>query len=229
MLEFLSYSPTNATIPTTQGDWVSFDIVADDNARPGDYPLVFDDAIANDPNLVNVVSGTVSGSLTVLNGLIDLSLLEDQQPLSNGYPNTRNLTIRNEGNTSATIGEITTSVEVEVSGYSPGQTLAAGEVVEVELAITPNVFPTYDLEISMVHDGYNGSTTFNSEIPTYYPNFISTRDAQVAPNSTESITFSLFNSSAVKAVQFDFKVPTGLSIDLAQTVNLYENGYVFKL
>ena len=113
----LSYSPTNATIPTTQGDWVSFDIVADDNARPGEYPLVFDDAIANDPNLVNVVSGTVSGSLTVLNGLIDLSLLEDLQSLSNGYANTRNLVIRNEGNAPATIGELTTTEEVEVSEY----------------------------------------------------------------------------------------------------------------
>ena len=224
----LSYSPTNATIPTTQGDWVSFDIVADDNARPGDYPLVFDDAIANDPNLVNVVSGTVSGSLTVLNGLIDLSLLEDLQSLSNGYANTRNLVIRNEGNAPATIGEITTSAEVEVINYVANQTIDAGEAIEVELAITPDVYPAYDLEISMVHDGYNGTTAFNSEIPTYYPNFISTRDAQVAPSSTESITFSLFNSSAVKAVQFDFKVPTGLSIDLAQAVNLYENGYVLS-
>jgi len=224
----LSYSPTNATIPTTQGDWVSFDIVADDNARPGDYPLVFDDAIANDPNLVNVVSGTVSGSLTVLNGLIDLSLLEDLQSLSNGYANTRNLVIRNEGNAPSTMGEITTSAEVEVINYVANQTIDAGEAIEVELAITPDVYPAYDLEISMVHDGYNGTTTFNSEIPTYYPNFISTRDAQVAPNSTESITFSLFNSSAVKAVQFDFKVPTGLSIDLAQAVNLYENGYVLS-
>jgi hypothetical protein len=224
----LSYSPTNATIPTTQGDWVSFDIVVDDNARPGDYPLVFDDAIANDPNLVNVVSGTVSGSLTVLNGLIDLSLLEDLQSLSNGYANTRNLVIRNEGNALATIGEITTSAEVEVINYVANQTIDAGEAIEVELAITPDVYPAYDLEISMVHDGYNGTTAFNSEIPTYYPNFISTRDAQVAPNSTESITFSLFNSSAVKAVQFDFKVPTGLSIDLAQAVNLYENGYVLS-
>ena len=224
----LSYSPTNATIPTTQGDWVSFELVADDNARPGEYPLVFDDAIANDPNLVNVVSGTVSGSLTVLNGLIDLSLLEDQQPLSNGYANPRNLMIRNEGNAPATIGELTTTEEVEVSGYSPGQTLAAGEVIEVELAITPNVFPTYDLEVSMVHDGYNSGTTFNLEVPTYYPNFISTRDAPVAPNSTESITFSLFNSAGVKAVQFDFKVPAGITIDLTQAVNVYQNGYVLS-
>jgi len=224
----LSYSPTNATIPTTQGDWVSFDVVADDNARPGEYLLEFDDAIANDPNLVNVVSGTVSGSLKILNGLVDLSIVEDQQPLSNGYANTRNLIIRNEGNAPATLTQLSTSSEVEVINYVADQTIDVGEVIEVELAITPDVFPAYDLEISIGHDGYNGITTYNSEIPTYYPNFISTRDAQVAPNSTESITFSLFNSSAVKAVQFDFKVPTGLSIDLAQAVNLYQNGYVLS-
>ena len=224
----LSYSPTNATIPITQGDWVSFDVVADDNARPGEYPLEFDDAIANDPNLVNVVSGTVSGSLKILNGLVDLNLVEDQQPLSNGYANTRNLIIRNEGNAPATLTELITSSEVEVIDYVADQTIDVGEVIEVELAITPDVFPAYDLEISIGHDGYNGITTYNSEIPTYYPNFISTRDALVAPNSTESITFSLFNSSAVKAVQFDFKVPTGLSIDLAQVVNLYQNGYVLS-
>ena len=226
----LSYSPTNATIPTTQGDWVSFDIVAAEDARPGNYPLTFSDAIANDPNLVNVVSAQVSGTLIVKNGFIDLSLAESvEKPLANGYVNTRTLIIRNEGNATATLGDLVLSNEVKIKNYIADQSIESGNVLEYELEITPDAFPAYGLQIDLAHDGYQKSTPLDVAIPTYYPNFISTRgNEEVAPNSTESITFSLFNSSPVQAVQFDFKVPTGFTIDLTGHENNYQNGYVLS-
>ena len=227
-VRILSYSPTNTPIPTSQQDWVAFDIVADDNAFPGEYSLSFKDAIANDPNLVNVASGTISGSLRILNGLIELSLVEGQQPLSNGYSNQRNLLVINDGNSPVKLSQLAANAEVEVVEFETDQSIEAGESIQLTLAITPNVYPNYELNINLVHDGYNGGSLFNSSIPTYYPNFISTGETEIAPNDSENISFSLYNSSAAKAVQFDFKVPAGMSIDLSQAENVYQNGYALN-
>ena len=226
----LCYSPTNASLPASDGNWVNFDIVAADDARPGQYSLSFNEAIANDPNLVNVISAEVSGTLTVLNGLVNLSLSEAQLPLANGFANERTLIVRNDGNANVLLGALAAPSEVELvdTQVLVGTTLTPGAQTEVSFELTPDVFPAYDLEIALEHDGFESGTLLELSVPTYYPNFVSTRDASVAPNSTELITFNLYNSAFVKAVQFDFKVPSGITIDLAGHTNDYGNGYVLS-
>ena len=224
-VRILCYSPTNSIIPATQGDWVSFDIHAVEDAKPGNYYLNFKDAIANDTNLVNVVSGQISGILTVLNGLIELNLAEGFKDLSNIYPNNRTLVINNIGNAPVLLQKLEIPDEVELVNDFPKQTLAAGEAIDLKLSITPDIFPEYDLNIILNHDGYRFVSNYQISIPTYYPNFITTLDSPLSPNSTEEITFSLYNSSIVRAIQFDVKIPPGIVLDYENSVNQYQNGY----
>lgn len=225
-VRILCYSPNNQTLESNQEtDWVKFDLLIEDDAQPGDYPLIFLKSIANDPNLVNVISAEVNGSLQIQNGLVEMVLSDLEKPLANGYDNIRIITLKNQGNSSVKLGNLTVPSEVEVNNYVSQQSLNPGDELDVELKIKPNIFPSYNFDINLIHDGYENETNYNVQIPTYYPNFISTRDIEVGKNGTESINFSLFNSSVVKAVQFDFKVPAGMTIDLSESVNFYENDF----
>ena len=225
-VRILCYSPNNQTLSSNQEtDWVKFDLLIEDDAQPGDYPLVFLKSIANDPNLVNVISAEVNGSLQIQNGLVEMVISDLEKPLANGYDNVRIITLKNQGNASVELGNLTVPSEVEVNNYVSQQSLNPGNELEVELKIKPNIFPSYNLDINLIHGGYKNETNYNVQIPTYYPNFISTRDIEVGKNGTELINFNLFNSSVVKAVQFDFKVPAGMTIDLSESVNSYENDF----
>lgn len=220
----LCYSPSNQTLDSNQEtDWVKFELLIEDDAQPGDYPLIFLKSIANDPNLVNVISAEVNGSLQIQNGLVEMVISDLENPLANGYDNIRIIALKNQGNAPVKLGALTVPPEVEVNNYVSNQSLNPGSELEVELKIKPNIFPSYNLDINLIHDGYKNETDYNVQIPTYYPNFISTRDIEVGKNGgTEIINFNLFNSSVVKAVQFDFKVPAGMTIDLSESVNFFE-------
>jgi hypothetical protein len=212
-LRFIAYSGANKDFTGNTGEMFTFKLKP--NVSSGNYSLIISDAIISNVNLGNVISDSYNGSIQINSPSLSLS------PSSISYGNvpiteTRQTSVRltNTGSALLIIDQLTYNNEALNVDITLPLEIGVGNYSDVNILFTPKNIGAYSKSISFRHNGSSGQELLQVAATVFSPNFVMVEDKVAYRDQTNTFQILLKNNDAVRAVQFDLKLPTGFVMDI---------------
>jgi hypothetical protein len=208
VLRIVCHSPSNAAFKGNKGKLVSFRLQA--KAVPGDYTLQFSNAILSDENASNILTGTQSGTITVLGPDIGVSsdtLDFGRVPLHSNKDVT--VTLTNNGNTNLHIGGIHASNSwFSVTGDTI-MDIAAGSSTPIAIHFDAQVRNKYNETLDIISDDPDESVLrINLKAIAFAVNELHTANISSYSGKQTTLNFSMNNMNPITGIQFDLSLPS---------------------
>jgi len=210
-LRVVAYSPQNTLFTGDSGTIVQFQLKS--GATPGTFPLTLSGAVIGDTNGINILTGTMNGSVLLQCPDISLSagtLNFDRTPL--GTSTIRTVTIFNMGNLPLNITNISiNSVFFEVMGNS-SFTIAAGQSSILNIRFNSVTKGQYNPTMTLIsNDPDKGTWLLPLYARSYAVNELHMGNMSAYSGKEATLTCSINNMEPFTGFQFDLLVPSVLT------------------
>lgn len=210
-LRILGYSLTNNPFTGNSGELLTIQISS--GFTPGNYPLVFSNAVLGNSLSNNIITGTSNGTITALGSdiyLNNLSIDFGSVPLLT--TNDRYLTIYNTGNTQLNIHDLNFTNEYFSVIGDTSFIISASSNQSVLLRFNSQVKGSYSDSLIIVSDDLDESLVYvYLSSVAYAINELHTADMSVYSGDYATMDFTMNNMEPIIGVQFDINLPTPLT------------------
>ena len=209
-VRLLGFSPSNAEFNGAGGELCTFRLVSNETANS--VALGVENGLMSNVALGDVMSAAYGVTLSQAYPVVNLAVSTDLGIVPIGVTQNLSLTVSNGGVAALELEDLQSQqADVEVLTAFP-ITLAPGASTDVELAFTPTSAGEISAELALTHNAEGGFTATFLQADVIVPNYLYFQDDFAPVGGTWSSEVRLFNTDAIKGMQFDVQIPEGIAI-----------------